>query len=92
MYNNVKKLYIWSIFRSFMKTKRDLTQEILKVLEEKALELTINQLAEQIHANRTQVHFTVNTLVSVGKVVPTRKAGNTQLYCLKGYEENFKLN
>lgn len=73
-----------------MSSKTDLPKQILKLLEENPIEWTITQIAKKINQNRTEVHFTVNALVSLDKIVPTRKSGNAQMYCLKGYEERFK--
>ena len=66
-----------------MTEKKNITQAILQVLAEKPYERTIAQIAKEVGLSTTEIHFTVRTLVEMEKIVPTRKAGNAQMYCKK---------
>ena len=67
-----------------------LTEEILKVLEENPREFTVSQVAEKLGVKRIDAHYTIKTLIDLKQVVPTRRSGNAQMYCLKKYENEFK--
>ena len=66
-----------------MAEKKNIAKAVLQLLTEKPYERTIAQIAKALELSTTEVHFTVRTLVELGEIVLTRKAGNAQMYCKK---------
>ena len=72
-----------------MNNKENLTKSILKLMEKSRREYTVSQIAEELDLKRIDVHFTIRTLIDLGKIIPTRKAGNAQMYSHSLYMDDF---
>ena len=60
--------------------RKNISEEILAVLDEEPYERTVRQIADALGLGTTQVHYTIQALVDIGKIILTRKSGNAQMY------------
>ena len=61
-------------------TRKNISEEILTILGEEPHERTVRQIADALGLGTTQIHYTIQALVDIGKIIPTRKSGNAQMY------------